>query len=142
MIPPPSPPSFSLYVLAALLLLRRRHIKPHLTSISVKETGASGCRRATTQLSLPPNSSSPTPLLFLPYLLSQRPQQRPFSAASRRHFHVSRPDKTSNFGERSCRGFARTSARGPSRTTAAAQCRKNCLHPDENVTLARLDLGK
>lgn len=94
MIPPPSPPSFSLYVLTALLLLRRRHIKPHLTSISVKETGASGCCGATTQPLPPPQLlfTNTQPFPAIPPALAS--PQRPFSAVSRFHFfHFPPPDK-------------------------------------------------
>lgn len=71
MIPPPSPPSFRF--MSSPLSPRRLHIKPHLTSISVKETGASGCCLATTQC--PPRFSS---LLFLPYLPSYGPYRAHF----------------------------------------------------------------
>ena len=60
---PPSPPSFSLYVCASLSCFAF-HIKLHLTSISVKETGASGSCPITTQHLLPPLIPAMPPVFY------------------------------------------------------------------------------
>lgn len=91
MMLPPSPLYFSLCLCFSLSHCCP-HIKLHLTSISVKETGASGSCPITTQRLFPPCLPYPA----IPPILCSL--QSPFSdlPCSVPHFH---PDKTS----RSCR---------------------------------------